>query len=123
MNSPSALTGSADQLWEALDQARSRTPQTLSHVEDALFRHYLPVAREMAAVHAVDHPNPDDVGQAAEVGLAQAILGWRHRGPTGFERFARSTITAQLRHRDTLSRANGLHPPGTGPYPVRASQT
>ncbi|HEY5150103.1 MAG TPA: hypothetical protein VIJ23_09815 [Mycobacterium sp.] len=36
--------------------------------------------------------------QAAEVGLAQAMLGWRRRDGQGFELFAGITIAAQLDH-------------------------
>jgi hypothetical protein len=113
-----AGTGTADELWEALDRARTGSqPRTLAQVEDALFRYYLPMARSIAARHAPDHPDPDGIGQAAEVGLAQAILGWRHRGPAGFDRFAGSTITAQLRRHDTLHREQRRPRPGTGPPP------
>jgi hypothetical protein len=104
-------TATADQLWAALHQARTDIrPRTLAHVEDALFRHYLPMARSMAAEHAPDHPDPDGLQQTAEVGLARAILAWTH-GPAGFNRFARNAITHQLHHHDTLTRRDGRFPP------------
>ena len=117
-----ARTG-AQGLWDALARARAeQTPRTLAHVEDALFRHYLPMARAMARAHSPDNPDPEAAGQAAEVGLAHAILGWRHRDSAGFDRFARATITAQLRRHDRLTRnpqsrtsSPGPSPPGTPP--------
>jgi hypothetical protein len=93
------------QLWAALHQARTgELPCTLAHIEDALFRYHLPIARTAAQQHAPDTTDPDGTAQAAEVGLAQAILGWRRQDPDGFDRFARAAITAQLRHHDHLTR-------------------
>jgi DNA-directed RNA polymerase specialized sigma subunit len=92
------VTDTAEQLWAALDRAKAgQQSRTVAPVEDALFRYYLPMARAMTTRLDPDHPNRDDTAQAAEVGLAQAILGWRRRNPDGFDRFARSTITTQLR--------------------------
>jgi DNA-directed RNA polymerase specialized sigma subunit len=115
MTSPDTQTSArVHQLWDALHQARTgQQPRALTRAEDALFRYYLPMARSMADQHAPDNPDPDDLGQAAEVGLAQAILGWRHRAPDGFDRFARSAITAQLRRHDHLTRRG--QPPPVGP--------
>lgn len=108
-------TAIADQLWDALHQARTDAkPRTLAHVQDALFRRYLPMARSMAAEHAPDHPDPAGLQQTAEVGLARAILAWDH-GPAGFDRFARNAITHQLRHHDTLTRRDGQLRPGPHP--------
>ena len=43
----------AQELWDALGRARTeQTPCALSRVEDALFRHYLPMAWQMARAHA-----------------------------------------------------------------------
>lgn len=100
-----AGTGVAQEMWDALRRARAeQTPRTLAQLEDALFRHYLPMARTMAIDHTVDTADPEAVGQAAEVGLAQAILAWRQRDSAGFDRYAQATISAQLRrHRDLLT--------------------
>jgi hypothetical protein len=93
----------AEQFWGALRQARSSNlPRTLAAVEDAQFRYYLPMARSMAARH---QQGVDDCRQAAEVGLADAILSWRH-GRVGFDRFARRTITAQLRRHHPPNRSD-----------------
>ena len=54
-------------------------------------------------VGAGDRPgNPAAAEQAAEIGLAQAVLGWRRSDSTGFEMFAHLAIAAQL---DRLSTA------------------
>ncbi|HEY5877984.1 MAG TPA: hypothetical protein VIU11_03685, partial [Nakamurella sp.] len=83
----------AQKLWDALDRARSeQAPCALSRVEDALFRHYLPMAWQMARAHAPDDPDPEAVRQVAEVGLAQAILSWAQRDSARFDRYARATI-------------------------------
>jgi hypothetical protein len=118
MTSPATQTiATAEQLWDALRQARTgQQPCTLAHAEDALFRYYLPMARTMSHQHSLDRPDPDGLGQAAEVGLAQAILGWRHPGPAGFDRYARAAIAAQLHHHDHLTRRaqrprHGSRPP------------
>jgi hypothetical protein len=68
-------TVTADRLWEALHQARAgRTPQTLAHTQDAVFRFYLPMARTLARA-AVGEPAHQVVAErAAELGLADAVL-------------------------------------------------
>lgn len=40
--------------------------------------------------------SPDEAEQAAELGLAQAVLAWRQPDSDGFERFARAAITSEL---------------------------
>ena len=97
----------AQKLWDALREAGAdRMPRSVAHVEDALFRFYLPLARTMARVHTPggDDHDQEDTAQAAEVGLAQAILAWRHSDSSGFEAFARHAITTQLRRRDQFIR-------------------
>jgi hypothetical protein len=50
----------ADRLWIALALARAGgTPSTRAHIEDAVFRFYLPMARALAVV-------PRDVGDTPE---------------------------------------------------------
>ena len=101
MNTTDATT--AGRLWDALHQARSdRRTRTSTHVEDALFRFYLPMARRLAHDHAPDHPDPADMEQAAEVALAQAILAWKYNSPIGFDLFASSAINTQLGQLDRL---------------------
>ena len=52
MNAGTETSTRVEQLWAALYQARAgEVPCTLAHVEDALFRYYLPVARTMARRH------------------------------------------------------------------------
>ena len=121
--------GVAQEMWDALRRARAeQQPRTLAHVEDALFRHYLPMARTMAIAHTADTADPEAVGQAAEVGLAQAILAWRQRDSAGFDRYAHATISAQLRrHRDRLTgtparRPTARRPPPADPTPPAPSR-
>jgi hypothetical protein len=68
----------------------------LAEAEDTVFRWYLPLARSLAAGPAVTAVDPVAVEQAAELGLAQAVLGWRQPDCRDFERFARTVITERL---------------------------
>jgi hypothetical protein len=111
----SQISATSEQLWTALYQARSaQQPRTLAHVEDALFRHYLPMARSIADLSALEHQDRDGRRQAAEVGLAQAILSWRDRAPAEFKQFAGAAIAAQLRRHDALLAGSPL--PGGGEF-------
>jgi len=84
-------------LWDALARARADyAPRVLAEAEDAVFRWYLPVARSLATGPAVTAVDPVAVEQAAELGLAQAVLGWRGPDCEGFERFARGVIVERL---------------------------
>lgn len=85
-------------MWDALIRARADyAPRVLAAAEDAVFRWYLPLARAVAAGPAVDLVDPVVVEQAAELGLAQAVLGWRQRDCREFERFARAMISERVR--------------------------
>jgi hypothetical protein len=55
--------------------------------------------------------DPADAEQAAELGLAQAVMGWRRPDGDGFEVIARAAIAAQLRR---LPTANPADPPSGG---------
>ena len=101
---PGVVDQGAQELWDALGRARAESaPCTLSRVEDALFRHYLPIALAMALAHAPDDPDPEAVRLVAETGLAQAILSWRQGDSARFDRYARATITGQLCRHDRLT--------------------
>ena len=93
-----ADSAAAERLWDALYLARAgKTWQPVADLEDAAFRLYLPMARTLA--HTVGGETPADrvtAKQAAELGLAHAVLAWRQRTSGGFRRFARSTIMRQL---------------------------
>jgi len=96
----------AERLWGAFRQARKgQAARTVAQIEDALFQHYLPMARSIARLH--DGGNPDDINQAAEIGLAQAILAWRLPDNTNFDKFAAETIVAQIDHRTTIRWGSG----------------
>ena len=89
----------AEQLWDALYLARAgKTRHSISDLEDAAFRLYLPMARTLVQTVNGDRPWADRVAaeQAAELGLAHAVLAWRQRTGGGFRRFARSTIIRGL---------------------------
>jgi hypothetical protein len=62
-----------------------------------VFERYLPLARTLAGDLGAEQ-DPDEAMRAAEVGLAQAVLGWRRPGVLGFELFASISIAAQLDH-------------------------
>lgn len=93
-----ADSATAERLWDALYLARAgKTRQPVADLEDAAFRLYLPMARSLA--HTVSGGTPVDritAEQAAELGLAFAVLAWRQRTSGGFRRFARSTIMRQF---------------------------
>ncbi len=88
----------AERLWDALHQARAeRACRLVADLEDAAFRRYLPMARTFA--HMEGGPQDADrtaIEQAAELGLANAILAWRQRTGAGFRRFARSSMIREL---------------------------
>lgn len=87
----------AQDLWTALARVRADDPRVLADAEDAVFGHYLPLARTLADDLATDPVDPVEVEQVAELGLAQAVLRWRQPDSYGFERFARAVIRSQLR--------------------------
>jgi len=88
----------AERLWEALSRARADEQQhRVADLEDALFRLYLPMALTLA--HGVTYESSTErlaAEQAAELGLAHAVLGWQQPTSGGFRRFARATILRQL---------------------------
>ena len=112
-------------VWYVLARASTgNAPRTLAAARDAVFRRYLPMARTLATEpgpggRPVD---PADAEQAAELGLAQAVLGWRRPDGAGFEVTARAAIAAQLRRLPAANPGNRtghlLHGgPATGDRP------
>ena len=86
-------------VWSVMARARGgRSPQKLAGARDAVFRTYLPMARTLANAAGTELLPVDPVraGQAAELGLAKAVLGWRRSDGGGFELFASIAIAAQL---------------------------
>ena len=84
-------------LWDALARARANySPRVLAAAEDAVFRWYLPLARSMSTDQAGTAVDPIAIEQAAELGLAQAVLGWRQPDCREFERYASGMITERL---------------------------
>jgi len=68
------------------------------HTEDTVCRFYLPMAHTLARSSARYAHDPDEVEQAAELGLAQAVLAWRHPTGRGFDRAATAAIIGHLQH-------------------------
>ncbi|MGS0684016.1 hypothetical protein ACVBEQ_02470 [Nakamurella sp. GG22] len=90
-------TTGEQQLWDALRTARC-TCALPTAAEDAVFRFYLPLAHSRAASFAEDESQPDGAAlQAAEVGLAKAVLAWRGADCRSFIPFALVAIDAHLR--------------------------
>ena len=108
-------------VWYVLARASTdNAPRTLAA---ALFGRYLPMARTMAITPGQGHlpVDPADAEQAAELGLAQAVLAWRRPDGDGFEATARAAIAAQLRRLPAATPGNGPGhpPPGDRPSPGR----
>ena len=89
---------STHDVWHVLARARTdNTPRTLAAAQDAVFQRYLPMARTLA-----NNPGAGRSGEragaerAAEIGLAQAVLGWHRPDSDGFEVSARAAIASQL---------------------------
>lgn len=83
-------------LWESLTQARSDAP-AIGTAEDAVFRFYLPLARALARNELALAVDPKLAEEAAELGLAKAVLSWRRPDAVAFTAFARIAIHAQIR--------------------------
>jgi len=102
----------ADRLWIALTLARAGdTPNTLARTEDAVFRFYLPLARTLARTSARHLDDPEGAEQAAELGLAQAVLAWRHPSGQGFDRAATTAIVNHLQQGRTRTTTTHISPP------------
>ena len=109
--------GAARQLWDALILARGGSP-VISAAEDAVFRFYLPLAHTLVQRRAALQPDQlAIVEQAAELGLAKAVLAWRGPDSDGFFFFARAAIESHIRRYDRVNgeqhprRSRALPPP------------
>ena len=93
----SAETARAEGLWSELIAARTgNSAKALADLEDAVFRYYLPIARNLAHEWVDGTAGLKAAERAAELGLAQAVQAWRHRDSREFHRFATSSIQLQL---------------------------
>ena len=93
-----AAAGQVRELLGALQAARAGcSPCGLSAAEDAVFRFFLPMARSLAVEGAEQAGDPETAIEAAELGLARAVLDWQGSSALAFEGFARVTITTHLR--------------------------
>ena len=111
------------ELWDALIRARADyAPRILAAAEDAVFRFYLPLARTLAGAPATRGVDPTEAEQAAEVGLAQAVLDWQHRAIRGFDAYARAAITVQLRLLSTARAPNRRSRTPAGAEPTDDAQ-
>ena len=117
VDDPGGAAGHAERLWVALGNARDGDlPRTRAHTEDAVFRFYLPMARALARSSARYLDDPEGAEQAAELGLAQAVLAWRHPSGQGFDRAATTAIVNHLqqgRTRTTTTPYLPADPTGT----------
>ena len=93
---PPAPPRPADPRVSSSKRPDTRQPRTRAHTEDAVFRFYLPMARTLARSSARYPHDPEGAEQAAELGLAQAVLAWRHPTGQGFDRAARAAIINHL---------------------------
>ncbi len=88
-------------LWQNFAEANnSGSERLVAAAEDAVFRHYLPWARSFAAAAAADNSHGAArlaYRDAAELGLAQAILAWRRADGDRFGPFARRFIAGRIR--------------------------
>jgi hypothetical protein len=112
----------AQSLWDAVARARADyAPRVLAEAQEAVFRWYLPVARSLAAGPAVVAVDAVAVEQAAELGLAQAVLRWRQPDCRDFERFARTVIIERLQRFPAVRGTGRLTsvPPAVPPLPGR----
>jgi len=85
--------------WSVLAGAGTGdAPRTVAAAQDAVFRRYLPMARALADSVGSGGRQVDQVDavRAAEIGLAQAVRGWRRPDSAGFEFFAHIAIAARL---------------------------
>jgi len=102
-------------VWYVLARASTdNAPRTLAAARDAVFGRYLPMARTLAITPGQGRRpvDPAAAEQAAELGLAQAVLAWRRPDGDGFEVTARAAIAAQLRRLPAATPGNGPgHPP------------
>ena len=110
-----------EKLWDSLHRARDdpAAAGTLANAEDAVFRFYLPFARTLAGGHPAAAADPMGAEQAAETGLARAVLGWQRPDCRDFWRFARMEIDGQLRILATthkLKRGGSRTGPGGSPW-------
>ena len=111
-------------MWSALARASTdNAPRTLAAARDAVFGRYLPMARTLAITPGQGRRpvDPAAAEQAAELGLAQAVLAWRRPDGDGFEVTARapsqrSCVVSRRRPpgtaRDTRRPATGDHRAG-----------
>ena len=84
-------------LWRALHMARLHDrPEDIVDAEDALYRHYLPLAHALAAAHPAGTDAPTAARHAAETALAAAIVAWRYRDPEEFQPWAGKHIRIAL---------------------------
>ena len=92
-------------LWDSLREAsESGSARRIAAAEDMVFRHHLAWARSLAVAESADDPRAGpEAGhrEAAELGLAQAILAWSATNSGRFVDFARRFIVHRVRRLPT----------------------
>jgi CBS domain-containing protein len=89
--------GSIRDAWYVLARARTQdAPRPLAVAQEAVFRRYLPMDRDLGKSPARNRRpvDPVDAERATARGLAQARLGWRRPDSGRFEVAARAAIAA-----------------------------
>ena len=99
-------------VWSVMARASTgESSRTVAAARDAIFGRYLPMARSLANSPGLEQAPVDRFTseQAAETGLAQAVLGWRRPDGGGFELFASIAVAAEL---DRIPTERGAHSEG-----------
>ena len=107
-------------VWQVLAWARTDdAPRALAAAQGEVFRRYQPMARTLAnRQDAGGRPvDPANAERAAELGLAQAVLGWRRPDGDGFELFAGIAIAMQLDRLPVANTGDGLGHSQPGRWP------
>ncbi|HYN73252.1 MAG TPA: hypothetical protein VES60_12190 [Nakamurella sp.] len=107
-------------VWQVLAWARTDdAPRALAAAQGEVFRRYQPMARTLAnRQDAGGRPvDPANAERAAELGLAQAVLGWRRPDGDGFELFAGIAIATQLDRLPVANTGDGLGHSQPGRWP------
>ena len=90
--------GAREQFWEYVNEVRTPDQSSDSvHLQNAIFRFYLPMAHQEAYRYISDHAlKTVEAMQAAELGLAAAVLIAGDHGQAKFEQDARAAIRSRL---------------------------
>ena len=84
-------------LWRVAQWARTGSDRAgITAADDDVYRFYLPWARALALDHVDAGVDPALAEQAAELGLAKAVLAWEHHDGAGFAGYAAAAVHQQI---------------------------